>query len=60
MQFRVSCFLVCYKLFVRNWIAGQSEHTAYFRVMSFVKINVFQKCGAERRNSNVRRVFFEL
>jgi len=29
-----------------HWIAGQSEHTALFRTMSFVKINAFQKGGA--------------
>ncbi len=31
-----------------HWIAGQSEHTAFFRMMSFVKINMFQKVGERR------------
>ncbi len=46
-----------------NWIAGQSEHTALFRTMSFVNIDAFQKGGAES-NNNVRYVkkivFFNL
>ncbi|KTG38362.1 hypothetical protein cypCar_00027834 [Cyprinus carpio] len=36
-----------------HWIAGQSEHTMLFRTMSFLKIDVFQKGGAERSNNNV-------
>ncbi len=46
-----------------HWIAGQSEHTALFKMMSFVKMYVFQKGGAEKSNNNVRNVennlFFE-
>uniref|UniRef100_A0A672KUB3 REM-1 domain-containing protein n=1 Tax=Sinocyclocheilus grahami TaxID=75366 RepID=A0A672KUB3_SINGR len=38
-----------------HWIAGQSEHTSLFRLMSFVKI-AFQKGGAYRRNNNVQYV----
>ncbi len=39
-----------------HWIAGQSERTSLFRTMSFVKINAFQKGGAERISNNVRYV----
>ncbi len=34
-------------------ITGQSEHTVLFRTKSFVKIDTFQKGGAERSNNNV-------
>ncbi len=47
-----------------HWIAGQSEHTVLFRTMSFIKIDAFQKGGAERSNNNVQyvedHVFFYL
>ncbi len=46
-----------------HWIAGQSEHTALFRVMSFVKIDAFHKGVGERSNNNVQyveNVFFNL
>ncbi len=32
-----------------HWIAGQSEHTGLFRMISFVKINAFQKTGQNVR-----------
>ncbi len=37
-------------------IAGQSEHTSLLRAMSFVKIDAFQKGGAERSSNNVQYV----
>ncbi len=46
-----------------HWIAGHSEHTALFRVMSFVKIDAFHKGVGERSNNNVQyveNVFFNL
>ncbi len=39
-----------------HWIAGQLEHIALFRTMSFVKIDAFQKGSAERSNNNLRYV----
>ncbi len=39
-----------------HWIAGQSEHTSLLRKICFVKIDGFQKGGAERSNYNVQYV----
>ncbi len=47
-----------------HWTAGPSEHASQLRMMSFVKIYVFQKGRAWRNNNNAQyvenNVFFNL